>query len=172
MIWILLLTGQRPSQVRKMTIEELDLGAASGAEWSLAGSRTKNKKQHVVPLVPHVVELLQAQIEDRKSGPVFPDEAGQFLHKDSIRGALDRMFDHGHLTCPKFTPRDLRRTVASGLARLRVIKEIRDRVLHHTDSSVGATHYNRHDYLSEKREALETWTTHVYSILEHEVDTT
>ena len=57
----------------------------------------------------------------------------------------------------KFTTHDLRRTVETRLASLGVAKETRDRVLNHTDRSVGGVHYNRYDYLAEKRGALELW---------------
>jgi integrase len=55
------------------------------------------------------------------------------------------------------TPHDLRRTVETRLAELRIPKEIRDRVLNHIPTDVGSKHYNKHDYADEKREALNRW---------------
>ncbi len=63
------------------------------------------------------------------------------------------------------TPHDLRRTVETRLAELRVPKEIRDRVLNHIPSDVGSKHYNRHDYADEKRAALTRWSAAISSIL-------
>jgi integrase len=41
------------------------------------------------------------------------------------------------------TPHDLRRTVATRLAELGVVKEDRDAVLNHTPRDVGKKHYDR-----------------------------
>jgi integrase len=64
------------------------------------------------------------------------------------------------------SPHDLRRTVETRLAELRIPKEIRDRVLNHAASDVGSKHYNRHDYADEKREALNRWALALQAILE------
>jgi hypothetical protein len=64
------------------------------------------------------------------------------------------------------TPHDLRRTLGTRLAELRVPKEIRDRVLNHIPSDIGSKHYNVHDYSAEKRDALERWASIVTSIIE------
>src|SRR3954464_10597422 len=63
------------------------------------------------------------------------------------------------------TPHDLRRTVGTRLAELRVSKEIRDRVLNHTASDVGTKHYNLDDYAEEKREALTRWAAVIRSLI-------
>jgi integrase len=55
------------------------------------------------------------------------------------------------------SPHDLRRTVGTRLAELRIPKEIRDRCLNHAAGDVGSIHYNLHDYADEKREALNRW---------------
>jgi integrase len=49
------------------------------------------------------------------------------------------------------TPHDLRRTVETRLAELRIPKEIRDRVLNHIPTDVGSKHYNKHDYARSGR---------------------
>jgi integrase len=64
------------------------------------------------------------------------------------------------------SPHDLRRTVETRLAELRIPKEIRDRVLNHAASDVGSKHYNRHDYADEKREALNRWALALGSIVD------
>ena len=50
----------------------------------------------------------------------------------------------------------LRRTMRTGLSRLRVDRDIREAVLAHTRPGVEGV-YDRHDYLDEKRDALERW---------------
>jgi hypothetical protein len=43
------------------------------------------------------------------------------------------------------------------MGALRISKDIRDRINNHASNDVSAKHYDRYDYLNEKREALETW---------------
>jgi hypothetical protein len=54
--------------------------------------------------------------------------------------------------------------VGTRLAELRVPKEVRDRVLNHVVGDVGNRHYNLHDYIDEKREALARWARMVAAI--------
>ena len=59
-----------------------------------------------------------------------------------------------------WTLHDLRRTYSTGLAELRVAQDAIERVLGHAAGALAAT-YNRHQYLLEKRQALEAWAGRV-----------
>ena len=63
--------------------------------------------------------------------------------------------------------RDIRRTVATGLGKLKVTPVTISRVLDHTNQGIGqVTHvYARYDFLEEKREALELWGRHLTTVL-------
>jgi integrase len=63
------------------------------------------------------------------------------------------------------SPHDLRRTLGTRLAELRIPKEIRDRILNHNPNDVGSRHYDLHDYIEEKREALTRWSLALEAIL-------
>lgn len=162
---LMLLTGQRTIEVRELTFDELHL-KGDAPTWRLPSTRTKNGRAHEVPLVIETQRLLREQIGQRRSGLVFPSPKKPKLAVGiSAPGrAVKRLFQSGHLKIDRFTPHDLRRTVETGMARLGVTKEVRDRVLNHADTSIGGTHYNRHDYAAEKREALERWTQHVLKL--------
>jgi integrase len=58
---------------------------------------------------------------------------------------------------------DLRRTAATGMARLGISPPVIERVLNHAVTSAGplAAVYQRYDYAKEKREALEVWASEV-----------
>ena len=58
---------------------------------------------------------------------------------------------------------DLRRTAASGLARLGFPLHVIEAVLNHRCGQISgvAAVYNRHSYLPEKRKAIEPWSAHV-----------
>jgi integrase len=59
-----------------------------------------------------------------------------------------------------WTFHDLRRTCSTGLAALHVAQDTIDRVLGHAAGTLAGT-YNRHQYLQEKRQALEAWANKV-----------
>jgi hypothetical protein len=61
---------------------------------------------------------------------------------------------------------DLRRTAASGMAGLGVQPHVIEACLNHKSGAIRgvAAIYNRFNYASEKRHALDTWAQHVESI--------
>ena len=65
------------------------------------------------------------------------------------------------------TPHDLRRTVATRLARMGIAKEVRERVLNHAGArhDPEAKHYNLYEFLPEKREALDRWAAEVSALI-------
>lgn len=161
---LMLLTGCRPGEACGLAWNEIDLDAKT---WLLPAERSKNGLEHLVPLTKEVVDLLSQQPQ---VGPwVFPaPKGGEFKENNlpkALRPAATRLTRLGIVP---FTPHDLRRTVETGMAAARVPKEYRDRVLNHKDASVGGLHYNRHDYLDEKREALEKWVARLSGMLSGE----
>jgi len=63
------------------------------------------------------------------------------------------------------TPHDLRRTFRTRLPQLGVPADIRDRLMNHIPTDVGTKHYDRYQYLDEKRGALKAWQQHLQAIL-------
>ena len=65
-----------------------------------------------------------------------------------------------------WTLHDLRRTVVSGMARLGVAPHVADKILnHHTGTISGvAAVYQRHEFFSERKDALHIWGRHVTSL--------
>ena len=68
---------------------------------------------------------------------------------------------------PPWTVHDLRRTVASGLAKLGTNLAVIEKVLNHTSGSfagiVGV--YQHHEFSNEKREALQRWADHIEELV-------
>jgi integrase len=69
-----------------------------------------------------------------------------------------------HFGIAHFTPHDLRRTAASFMTKLRVPRLHVEKVLNHSTGDIAEV-YDRHDYLPEKRKALERWASHLRGIL-------
>ena len=150
-----LLTGARASEITEMPWAELNLDAGT---WALPAARTKNKRPHLVPLLPEAVKLLRRRRETVAGAYVFPAPRKPFMVDEHLSRPLKTVCARlGTLGIAPFTTHDLRRTVETGMAASKVPEEYRDRVLNHVNTSVGAVHYNMYDYLDEKREALEKW---------------
>jgi hypothetical protein len=79
--------------------------------------------------------------------------------------ARRRGHNHGKVTLPPWKNHDVRRTVRSGLSRLKVTEEAREAILAHARPGIKGI-YDHHDYLDEKREALELWAAQLRTIFE------
>jgi integrase len=146
---LLILTGQRRSEVAGMMWSEIDLDAAL---WTLPRERVKNARRHEVPLSKQAVAIL-------RSVPRI-DGSSVFGLKAPF-GVLQRAKDR--VGVESWTLHDLRRTAASGMARLGVSLAVIEKVLNHVSGSfagiVGV--YQRHEFADEKRAALQQWADHV-----------
>ena len=62
---------------------------------------------------------------------------------------------------------DLRRTVATGMAALGVAPHVADKILNHQSGAISgiAAVYQRHEFLAERKAAIELWSLHIESIL-------
>ena len=60
--------------------------------------------------------------------------------------------------------RDIRRTSETMMAGMGVSKDVRAQLLSHGLSGVQAAHYDRYEYITEKRNALEAWESHLDDI--------
>lgn len=58
---------------------------------------------------------------------------------------------------------DLRRTAISGMARLGVAPHVADKILNHTSDTISgvAAVYQRHEFMAERKQALDAWARHV-----------
>jgi integrase len=149
-----MLTGQRRKEVAEMRWDQIDLNTAI---WT---ARTKGTKTNIVPLVPMAVEILQTLPRVAGTDFVFTMNGhGPVTGFSRAKKLIDEV-------TPELAPwrnHDLRRTVATEMARIGVARFIIERVLNHADRSVTAV-YDRHLYVDEKRQALEKWAAHIRSL--------
>jgi integrase len=157
---LLLLTGQRLSEVTGMRRNEL---SADSATWSIPGSRTKNKKPHVVPLAPAVRDLI-ASLPRIEGDLVFTTTGTAPVNLGSkIKHQLDRTMGNP----PPWRLHDLRRTAVTGMAELGVEPHVIELVVNHLSGTRGgvAGIYNRSEMMAERRAALERWAAHVHGLV-------
>jgi len=62
---------------------------------------------------------------------------------------------------------DLRRTCVSGMARLGIAPHVADKILNHQSGTISgvAAVYQRHEFLAERRAALNLWGAHVAELI-------
>jgi integrase len=159
---LLILAGQRREEIGALQWSEVDLAAGVII---LPPARVKNGRPHQVPLSEPALAILAARHSKREGPAVFGrDGRDSFTNWSNTKAALDRKlgpsFQDWHL-------HDLRRTCATGMARLGINLPVIERVLNHVSGSfagiVGV--YQRHDFADEKRQALDKWATHLSTIV-------
>jgi integrase len=147
---LLALTGQRREEVACLHWDELDLAQRI---WTIPKARTKNAKAHMVHLSRQALTVLERA--DQRGALVFSLlGTKRFQHFTHAKSRLDQLSG-----VTGWRLHDLRRTCVSGMARLGVAPHVADKILNHqsgTISGVAAVH-QRHDFLTERQEALERW---------------
>ena len=146
---LLLLTCQRPDNVKKICRSEIN-----GKEWTVPASKFKLKRVHVVPLVPTAIETL-AELPKRGDRYFAPHECLGLI------ALLDK------IGVPSAKPKDLQRTVRTRLAMLNVWPDTASRIHGHVLPGIRGT-YDRHDYFSQKYDALVKWETELGRIIDGE----
>ena len=85
------------------------------------------------------------------------------LRKETVAGLVEEiekaMLAADELERGPFSMRDLRRTAETHMAALGVSSDVRAQIQSHGLGGIQARHYDRHDYMPEKRAALKQWVS-------------
>lgn len=168
-IRLLLLSGQRRSEVAGMDWAELDRGQE---HWIIPGSRTKNGRDHRVPLS----DIMIHEIDDIAGGSDWPRVGAVLQHKTGTRLSgfskmkrrLDELMEQsGQGISRDWRLHDLRRTFATGLQKLGIRFEVIAALQNHrsieANGSTGP--YHRHDWQLEKKDAIQYWADNLREIV-------
>ena len=145
-----------------MQWSELNL---KGRLWTLPRERVKTDQPHEVPLSAAAIAILES-VSRIADSPFVLTTTGNMPSNGYSKGKrrLDALLPQD---MPAWRLHDLRRTMASGTARLGIELPVIEKVLNHSSGSfagiVGV--YQRHDFADEKRAALETWGQHVEGLV-------
>lgn len=149
---LMLLTAQRKIEVVSMKWRYIQDG-----RWTIPAEVVKGNRTHVVPL-SRQAQYLISRCRGMGTEWVMPSP-----YREGEEVALrDKAPDHRVRRMretrgwERFTPHDLRRTAATGLAELGARRTVVSRVLNHSDRSVTAI-YERYSYLPEMEAALQAW---------------
>jgi integrase len=159
---LLLLLGTRRGETLNMRWADIDERAQT---WTVPGMFRKGGRTHVVPLPPLALRVLIDLRAVADDGPwVFVGRRGAPLGSNPARWT-----DLVRKACGlDFTLHDLRRTCATGCARLGATESTVSRILGH--KAIAGTIavsgiYDRFDRLPEIRSALAAWATYIAQLV-------
>lgn len=158
---LLILTGQRESEVCEAPWKEFDL--AQGL-WRIPAERTKAGRAHLVHLAPLAVKILEdIKKITGKERFVFasPLKDKQPVYGRSVNNALKSLFRRGMLSnVTPCTVHDFRRTLITRLPDLGFEHFLGHKIANHMLSGMSA-HYNHNAYEEDRRAALRTWAARI-----------
>jgi integrase len=150
---LLMMTGVRRDEAREAKWSEFDLDART---WLIPAERSKNRREHLVPLSPEALAVLRNMPRIKGCPWVFTTTGTTPI--SGLSKALDRLRGDGD-----WTWHDLRRTFYTGLQGLKIPIEVAEVCVNHRGGTLGglARVYGTHDYWTEKTAAFEAWARHV-----------
>lgn len=167
---LLLVTGQRSGELLGARWDDFNVKKKL---WTIPPDliKTSHKKDrpesHIVPLSPLAIELLGTlrKITGERVY-VLPNRLRAQRDKPYTERVLSQAIrdNNKHFDLPRFVPHDLRRTAASHMTRLGIPRLHVEKVLNHVTGDIAEV-YDRHNYLPEKRVALEKWGKELKKIL-------
>jgi integrase len=166
---LLILTGQRAKEISNLRWSEVDFDRGT---ITLPPHRTKNGREHTVPMSAKVTSILEDQMRREGRDFVFGKGQGGFSGWSKAKDALDQAIatKAGKKAKPMlpWIIHDLRRAVATGMAEIGIQPHIIEAILNHVSGHKGgvAGIYNRASYEAEKATALNRWAEHIEAIVE------
>lgn len=160
----LLAGGQRMAQLLRARVGDYDETHQTLRLWDGKGKR-QTAREHLLPLAGRAAALVAELVKRAKA-----------------RDSLWLFSTHGEVGMAQETPgkrvveictamggeafdlRDMRRTCETMQAQMGISKDIRAQLLSHGISGVQSAHYDRHDYLNEKRAVLVAWEAQIAEI--------
>lgn len=160
-----LLGGQRPQQLLRARAADVDLSAGTITLSDPKGAR-QQPRRHVLPLTADAKAILKRRLEALVDGePLFSTDAKTCMRIETISVLVadiaGNMLAKEREAREPFQLRDIRRTAETMLASLGVSSDVRAQLQSHGLGGVQQRHYDRHEYMLEKRQALEKWRRHL-----------
>ena len=150
LVKMLILTGSRRHEMSELRWSEVKADAIE-----LPGERTKNATPHRVPLTRTMRAVIEAC--PRSGDYVFGGEYA-VTNSDRVTKSL-----HGLDDLPHWTLHDLRRSAATGMARLGVPVATVEKCLNHRSGTFSGivSVYQTYDFRREVADAFELWSKHI-----------
>lgn len=147
-----LLTLMRPSEASGARWEEIDLNAKL---WTIPAERMKAKREHIVPLSPQALEILEVMkpISAHREY-VFPsrNDSKQAMNSQTANAALKRIGYGG-----KLVAHGLRSIASTAMNEAGFNGDVIEAALAHSDKDEVRRAYNRSIYLPQRQDLLAWW---------------
>ncbi len=154
---LVLLTAQRKTEVAHIKWTEIDLVKRI---WTIPASRTKNKLEHVVHLSQLAIDILATIPHNPRGQWLFTIDGDKpYNNFDEMKGNIDAMMK----PVVPWVLHDLRRTAATHMENIGIHPHVIERVLNHAKVGIRGV-YQRHDYMEERREAMDRWSKKILDI--------
>ncbi len=159
------LGGQRVEDVLGLCVDDVDM-----QNRIVTCRDTKNGSTHIVPFGDVAAPILQAVLGQSKGGQLFgkvkailADKADEPISSSTISHATSSISQANGME--HFQPRDIRRTVKTLMGFAGIAKAERDRFQNHALTDVSSKHYDRYDYLAEKRHTMAVWDNYLKAVI-------
>jgi integrase len=165
---LLILTGQRREEIGGLRWSEIERGLIV-----MPPERTKNSRQHEVPLSRQAKEILERHAKRKGRDFIFGIGELGFSGWSDCKARLDqallaarRHTNRKAKPMPDWRLHDLRRTCATGMAELGVMPNVIELALNHVSGHKAgvAGIYNRSKMPDAVREALQRWADHLEAL--------
>jgi integrase len=160
---LLILTGCRRDEIGGLSRQEIDFDAGS---FCISGKRTKNHKDHSLPLPETAMDILRSVPAKEGRDFVFGGSKEGFnAWSYSTIAFRERVTTAAGKALAHYTLHDLRRTMRTGLGKIGIPPHIAELVINHRKGGVEAI-YDRFKYDGEIKAALARWADHVLALTE------
>ena len=149
---LLLLTAVRPGELCGAAWAEFNLDRA---EWRIPGARMKMGKEHIVPLSPQALALIDKLRElTGHTKYLFPAQGtkSQTMPTATLRNAVAKLG-----FSDRFSPHGARGTFSTLCNEAGFRSDVIERQLAHAEQNKVRASYNQAEYMPERRKMMEQW---------------
>lgn len=159
-LWLAVLTFVRTGELRAARWSEFENLEGNDPVWRIPAERMKMKREHIVPLAPQAIAVLQElrALSGSAASPfLFPSPSRDgFMSNNTMLYALYRMGYHGRATVHGF-----RAMASTALNETGFRPDVIERQLAHQEKNAVRAAYNRAEYLNERRAMMDHWANYV-----------
>ena len=158
---LLLLTGTRRDEIGSLRWSEVDLDTAT---IELSATRTKSRREFIVPLSPRAVAILRKRKRQEGRDIVFGRGENGFRDWSGSKSELDAELKG----VAPWVLHDFRRSLSTTAhERFEAMPHVVEALLGHVSGHQGgvAGKYNKAAYLDQRRRALQRWADHIAGLL-------
>ncbi len=157
---LVVLTFARTSELRAARWSEFENLEGIGPIWRIPAERMKMKREHLVPLAPQAVAIVQElrSLSGSENSPfLFPSPSREgYMSNNTMLFALYRMGYHGRATVHGF-----RAMASTALNEMGFRPDVVERQLAHEEQNAVRAAYNRAEYLGERRAMMIHWADYL-----------